>query len=186
MSWHFVHSLWPSGLRVRMSAALSLWHCMQPLRSAFHVCGTWQLAQLLCFSAVVFSGPIAVRPFAFFSWQSTHVWSAVSRGACDLWHPTHFLCSSGPFRSSPMVWKFSNWWQFAQTGCPSCIGSFLPCALWQSWQATPPCSACSFTSRIGRTSPVPDDASSSLSPLWHVSHACVVGGRAFFAEAANE
>ena len=151
MSWQFVHALCCSGLRVRMSCASSLWHCMHPLRSARHVCGTWQLAQLLCFSAVVFSGPSEVSPFAFFSWQLTHVSQRASRAgraACG----TRRTCGAPPAPSCPPPSSGSS-----RTGgtsrtpaAPAEASSFLPCALWQSWHATPPCSAWSFTSFIGR------------------------------------
>jgi hypothetical protein len=56
---------------------------MQPLRSAFHVWGTWQLAQLLCLSAVVVVvlSPSPRRPLAFLAWQLTQLAVALPAGA---------------------------------------------------------------------------------------------------------
>src|SRR5579872_1715451 len=95
---------------------------------------------------------------AFFAWQVAHVAAAVPGGAWGLWHPSHLRCSAGLLACSLPNWKFSNWWHVAQADCPTGPFGLIPCGLWHSSQATPPCSACGLTSLMGRTGTPPADA----------------------------
>lgn len=61
----------------------------------------------------------------------------------------------------------------------------MPCALWQSSQATSPWSACELTSFMGRTGPPAVVAGTPLGAAWQRAQASVVGGCAFASDTAK-